>query len=78
MSLTNPTPEADDGGADGRPQLVSIGEIAAMLGVEVRHVRRLVFEQRIPYYKWGHLLRFDPVEVMEWLRQFHQRPRRGA
>ena len=77
MSLTNPTPDAGDG-AGNVPNLVSIAEIAKMLGVEVRHVRRLVFEQRIPYYKWGHLLRFDPVEVMDWLKQFQHRPRRGA
>jgi hypothetical protein len=33
----------------------------------VRHVRRLVAERRIPYLKWGHLVRFDPVEIAAWL-----------
>ncbi len=41
--------------------------MADRLGVQVRHVRRLVNERRIPFIKWGHLLRFDPVEIEEWL-----------
>jgi excisionase family DNA binding protein len=41
--------------------------VAAHLGVSVRHVRRLVFERRIPYLKWGHLLRFDPAALAKWL-----------
>ena len=32
-----------------------------------RHIRRLVAERRIPYIKWGHLLRFDPDEIDQWL-----------
>jgi excisionase family DNA binding protein len=45
------------------PRLVDITEVADHLGVSVRHVRRLVAERRIPYIKWGHLLRFDPGEI---------------
>ena len=47
--------------------LMNITEVAEHLGVQVRHVRRLVAERRIPYIKWGHLIRFDPVEVLEWI-----------
>lgn len=47
--------------------LLSIGEVAERLGVEVRHVRRLVHERRIPYIKWGHLLRFDPADLDAWI-----------
>ena len=49
------------------PRLVSIEEVATHLGVSVRHVRRLVFERRIPYVKWGHLLRFDIDDVNNWV-----------
>jgi len=42
--------------------LLSIKQVAERLGVTVRHVRRLVFERRIPYVKSGHLLRFDPPQ----------------
>ena len=49
------------------PTLVDISTIAEHLDVSVRHVRRLVAERRIPYVKWGNLLRFDPIAVSEWL-----------
>jgi excisionase family DNA binding protein len=49
------------------PNLVDIDTLAAHLGVNVRHVRRLVAERRIPYVKWGHLLRFDPIAIARWL-----------
>jgi excisionase family DNA binding protein len=48
-------------------RLVTIHEVADRLGVEVRHIRRLVHERRIPYIKWGHLLRFDPVDIDQWI-----------
>jgi excisionase family DNA binding protein len=34
--------------------LIDIAEVARGLGVDVRHVRRLVAERRIPFIKWGH------------------------
>jgi excisionase family DNA binding protein len=49
------------------PRLVDIETLATSLGVSVRHVRRLVQERRIPYVKWGHLLRFDPTDVRAWV-----------
>lgn len=48
-------------------QLVNIAAVAERLGVSVRHVRRLVAERRIPYIKFGHCLRFDPVEIDAWI-----------
>ncbi len=55
------------------PDLLDITEVARHLGVNVRHVRRLIAERRIPFIKWGHLIRFDPAEIVEWLA----RNRRG-
>jgi excisionase family DNA binding protein len=49
------------------PRLVDIETLATSLGVSVRHVRRLVQERRIPFIKWGHLLRFDPTDVRDWV-----------
>ena len=54
-------------------RLLSIAEVADALGVDVRHVRRLVYERRIPYIKWGHLIRFDPADIMIWLED-NRRP----
>ncbi len=48
-------------------ELVDINWVAKRLGVTVRHIRRLVAEERIPFIKWGHLLRFDPAEIEAWI-----------
>ena len=62
--MTQPRPVSD---------LIDITAVAQRLGVQVRHVRRLVHERRIPYIKWGHLLRFDPADIDTWI----DRSRRG-
>lgn len=60
----------EHGGTNGhpaRPPLMDIEAVAQRLAVKVRHVRRLVAERRIPYLKWGHLLRFEPQEIETWI-----------
>ena len=47
--------------------LLDLPAVAERLNVNQRHVRRLVAERRIPYLKWGHLLRFDAAEIEAWL-----------
>ena len=54
--------------------LMTIAEVADALGVDIRHVRRLVHEKRIPYIKWGHLLRFDPNDLTAWIDAYRCRP----
>jgi len=65
----NPQPIRRPRPNDRKPPLADITEVAALLAVDVRHVRRLVFERRIPFIKWGHLLRFDVDELVEWIDQ---------
>lgn len=55
-------------------RLITIIEVADVLSVEVRHVRRLVHERRIPFIKWGHLLRFDPEEIRAWIDENRRHP----
>ena len=43
----------------GAPTPLRTDELADMWGVDVRHIYRLVHEKRIPFLKWGNLLRFD-------------------
>jgi excisionase family DNA binding protein len=50
-----------------QPQLLTIDQLAQRLGITVRHVRRLVADKRVPYYKVGRLVRFDPAEITDWL-----------
>ena len=54
-------------GPPAAEQLLDIAAVARRLGVGERHVRRLVFERRIPYLKWGRLIRFDPKDLERWL-----------
>lgn len=58
------------------PQLLDIQGVAEVLGVSVRHVRRLVAERRIPYIKWGRYLRFDPVQLETWIDDARVTPHR--
>ena len=57
-------------------RLLTITEVAEALGVDIRHVRRLVHERRIPFIKWGHLLRFDPADITAWVDAYRQHPSR--
>jgi excisionase family DNA binding protein len=52
-----------------REPLLDIESVAERLGVSVRHVRRLVHERRIPFVKWGHLLRFSPAALDAWIAE---------
>jgi excisionase family DNA binding protein len=69
MSSTN-APQLPD-------RLLDISGLAEHLGVNVRHIRRLVAERRIPFIKWGHLIRFDPAEIATWLESARV-PSQGA
>jgi len=58
------------------PRLLTVAELADHLGVDIRHIRRLVAERRIPFIKWGHLLRFDPAEIDTWIDSYRHHPGR--
>jgi excisionase family DNA binding protein len=47
--------------------LLDIEGAAEVLGMSVRHVRRLVAERRIHYIKSGRHLRFDPAQLETWI-----------
>lgn len=67
-----------DGERNGhsRAPLMDIEDVAHRLSVGVRHVRRLVTERRIPFHKWGHLLRFEPNEIEKWIEASRVPPHR--
>ena len=68
--LTNPTAEGASTDRAARlplPRLLDVPALAERLGVNERHIRRLVAERRIPFITWGHLIRFDPDEIAAWL-----------
>jgi excisionase family DNA binding protein len=55
------------GGTEGTPTLLTIEEVAAMLNVGPRFVRRLVAKRRIAFHKVGHYVRFDVGDVAAWI-----------
>ena len=52
----------------GLPTLLDSSQIAGMLGITERHVRRLVLERRIPFAKVGRFVRFDPRDIEQWVQ----------
>lgn len=58
-------------------RLLNVQQLADLLQVNVRHVRRLVFERRVPFIKWGHLVRFDPTEIEQWLDECREPAQAG-
>jgi excisionase family DNA binding protein len=56
------------------PELIDIEAAAELLSVSVRHVRRFVAENTIPYLKIGGSLRFDKEELRNWIDQRRHRP----
>ena len=49
------------------PAVMTKEEAAAYLSTTVRHVRRLVYERRIPYMKVGRLVRFGRADLDAYL-----------
>jgi excisionase family DNA binding protein len=47
--------------------LIGVDALALRLGVSERFVRRLVAERRIPFFKIGKFVRFDPAEIDRWI-----------
>lgn len=47
----------------------TVDDVARELECSVRHVRKLVSENKIPYLKIGRLVRFSPPRVREWLHK---------
>jgi excisionase family DNA binding protein len=60
-----------------RDPLLDVDGVAEALGVTSRHIRRLVAERRIPFFKVGKFVRFDPGELDVWLDQQRVEMRRS-
>ncbi len=63
-----------------QPALLDIEQAARRLGVDVRFMRRLVFEKRLPYIKVGKFVRFEPDDIEAWIadRRIEAQYRRPA
>lgn len=56
-------------------QLLTINQIAQLLGVSGKTVYRYVHEHYIPFVKLQHLVRFRESEVAEWLEKKNHKGR---
>lgn len=52
-----------------KPRALRVNEVAALLSVSERQIYKLAAEQRIPSFKIGGSLRFEPTALAAWLRQ---------
>jgi excisionase family DNA binding protein len=54
--------------SSGTSELLDVNRLARRLGVTERFIRRLVDERRVPFFKIGKFVRFDPAEIDEWIQ----------
>ena len=54
-------------GPQSELQLLDVNEVAVLLSVNPRFIRRLVDERRIPFCKLGKFVRFDVAEIAAWV-----------
>lgn len=54
---------------DQTNRLVGIDEIAQQLGVKIKTVYGWVHMRQIPFVKVGRLVRFDLIDVNDWVKQ---------
>lgn len=53
----------------GKRSLLSLGEVAALLGKSASTIYAMTSEKRIPYRKRGNRLYFFEDEIMQWIEQ---------
>jgi excisionase family DNA binding protein len=51
----------------GLPTLVDIQAVSRSFGISMRQVRRFVATGEIPFVRVGHLIRFDPEDLNDWI-----------
>ena len=54
---------------DAKRRALVVTDIAELLSISERQVYKLVAAHRIPCFKIGGSIRFDPVAISGWLRQ---------
>ena len=54
---------------DGRRNALTVSDVAELLNISERQVYKLAAENRIPCFRIGGSIRFDPSAFAAWLRQ---------
>ena len=50
-----------------QPKLISVGEVADVLGVSIQTIYSWVSKRRLPFVKVGRRTLFQPVEIERWI-----------
>ncbi len=53
---------------ESRHSAMKVAELSEILGVDDKHIYRMAAQGRLPSFRVGASLRFDPQEVAKWLR----------
>jgi excisionase family DNA binding protein len=53
----------------GKSRALTVNDVATLLTVSERQVYKLAAQHRIPCFKIGGSIRFDPLVLASWLRQ---------
>lgn len=48
---------------------MTVNEVAQLLNVAQKTIRKYVFERSIPYFKIGGHVRFDQQKIIEWIEE---------
>ncbi|MBL7663589.1 MAG: helix-turn-helix domain-containing protein [Bacteriovoracaceae bacterium] len=59
-------------------EYLDINQAAQFLNVKVSKIRREVFLKRIKHYKFGALLRFKKIHLVEWVNSQFQEARNSV
>lgn len=49
-------------------RFIGIQELAEYLDISINTARTWVWQRQIPYHKLGRLVKFDIIELNEWLK----------
>jgi excisionase family DNA binding protein len=53
---------------EARSGAIKVSDLAALLGVDDKHIYRMAARGQLPSFRVGGAVRFDPKEVANWLR----------
>jgi excisionase family DNA binding protein len=50
-------------------QLLSVKQLSGCLNVAEKTIRHWIHYRKIPFLKVGHLIRFDPQKISDWISE---------
>lgn len=54
---------------ESREEALNVRQVAELLGVSDKHIYELVAQGKLPAFRVGKAVRFDPQDVADWLRK---------